>query len=160
MEKELLNQRKQIILDIINDDNYIPMKIKELAIVLNVPKENREDLEEVLKELLAEGRISVSKKGKYGKPSGNILVGTYEGNAKGFGFVTVEGETEDIFIPESASNGALNEDLVQVVLRSGKGGKRREGEIIKILEHGVTELVGTYQKSQNFGFVVPDNKKI
>ena len=160
MEKELLNQRKQIILDIINDDNYIPMKIKELAIVLNVPKENREDLEEVLKELLAEGRISVSKKGKYGKPSGNILVGTYEGNAKGFGFVTVEGETEDIFIPESASNGALNEDLVQVVLRSGKGGKRREGEIIKILEHGVTELVGTYQKSQNFGFVVPDNNKI
>ncbi len=100
------------------------------------------------------------KKGKYGKPSGNILVGTYEGNAKGFGFVTVEGETEDIFIPESASNGALNEDLVQVVLRSGKGGKRREGEIIKILEHGVTELVGTYQKSQNFGFVVPDNNKI
>ena len=160
MEKELLNQRKQIILDIINDDNYITMKIKELAIVLNVPKENREDLEEVLKELLAEGRISVSKKGKYGKPSGNILVGTYEGNAKGFGFVTVEGETEDIFIPESASNGALNEDLVQVVLRSGKGGKRREGEIIKILEHGVTELVGTYQKSQNFGFVVPDNNKI
>lgn len=160
MEKELLNQRKQIILDIINDDNYIPMKIKELAIVLNVPKENREDLEEVLKELLAEGRISVSKKGKYGKPSGNILVGTYEGNAKGFGFVTVEGQTEDIFIPESASNGALNEDLVQVVLRSGKGGKRREGEIIKILEHGVTELVGTYQKNQNFGFVVPDNNKI
>lgn len=160
MEKELLNQRKQIILDIINDDNYIPMKIKELAIVLNVPKENREDLEEVLKELLAEGRISVSKKGKYGKPSGNILVGTYEGNAKGFGFVTVEGETEDIFIPESASNGALNEDLVQVVLRSGKGGKRREGEIIKILEHAVTELVGTYQKNQNFGFVVPDNNKI
>ena len=160
MEKELLNQRKQIISDIINDDNYIPMKIKELAIVLNVPKENREDLEEVLKELLAEGRISVSKKGKYGKPSGNILVGTYEGNAKGFGFVTVEGETEDIFIPESASNGALNEDLVQVVLRSGKGGKRREGEIIKILEHAVTELVGTYQKNQNFGFVVPDNNKI
>ncbi len=74
--------------------------------------------------------------------------------------MTVEGETEDIFIPESASNGALNEDLVQVVLRSGKGGKRREGEIIKILEHGVTELVGTYQKSQNFGFVVPDNNKI
>ncbi len=160
MDKELLNQRKQIILDIINDDNYIPMKIKELAIILNISKENREELEEVLKELLAEGRISVSKKGKYGKPSGNILVGSYEGNAKGFGFVTIEGEAEDIFIPESASNGALNGDLVQVVLRSGKGGKRREGEIIKVLEHGVAELVGTYQKNQNFGFVIPDNNKI
>ena len=79
-------------------------------------------MEEVLKELLAEGRISVSKKGKYGKPSGNILVGTYEGNAKGFGFVTVEGETEDIFIPESASNGALNEGIASRQRRKTPGG--------------------------------------
>lgn len=160
MEKEELKKRKQIILDIIQDDNYIPMKFKELAILLNITKDNREVLDEVLKELLAEGKISVSKKGKYGKPSENILVGKYEGNAKGFGFVTVEGETEDIFIPESAANGALNADIVQVVLRSGKGGRRREGEVVKILEHAVTELVGTFQKNQNFGFVVPDSNKI
>lgn len=159
MEKKLLEERKQIILDIINSPEYIPMKVKEIAILLNVPKENRHELQEVLDELLAEGKISVSKKGKYGKPSGNILIGTYEGNARGFGFVVIDGETEDIFIPENATNCAMHGDKVQVVLRSSRSGRRREGEIIKILEHNVTELVGIYQKSKNFGFVKPDNNK-
>lgn len=160
MDKELMKERKKIILDIINAESYIPMKLKELAIILNVPKENRGELEEVLKALLAEGKIGVSKKGKYGKPSENILVGTYEGNAKGFGFVSVEGEEEDIFISESNANGALNGDTVQVVLRSSRSGRRREGEIIKVIEHAVTEVVGLFQQSKNFGFVIPDNSKI
>lgn len=160
MDKELMKDRKQIILDIINAESYIPMKLKELAIILNIPKENRGELEEVLRALLAEGKIGVSKKGKYGKPSENILVGIYEGNAKGFGFVSVEGEEEDIFISESNANGALNGDTVQVVLRSSKSGRRREGEIIKIIEHAVTEVVGLFQQSKTFGFVIPDNSKI
>ena len=160
MEKELMKERKKKILDIINQETYIPMKLKELAIILNVSKENRDELEEVLNVLLAEGKIGVSKKGKYGKPSENILVGKYEGNAKGFGFVSIEGEEEDIFISESNANGALNGDTVQVVLRSSKSGKRREGEIIKVVEHAVTEVVGLFQQSKNFGFVIPDNTKI
>lgn len=160
MEKELMNERKKKILDIINEDNYIPMKLKELAIIFNIPKEKRAELEEVLNVLLAEGKIGVSKKGKYTKPSENILVGMYEGNAKGFGFVSIEGEEEDIFISESSANGALNGDMVQVVLRSSKSGKRREGEIIKVIEHAVKEVVGLFQQSKNFGFVIPDNSKI
>lgn len=160
MEKESMNERKKIILDIINADNYIPMKLKELAIILNIPKDNRAELEEVLNVLLAEGKIGVSKKGKYTKPSENILVGMYEGNAKGFGFVSIEGEEEDIFISESSANGAMNGDVVQVVLRCSKSGKRREGEIIKVIEHAVKEVVGLFQQSKNFGFVIPDNSKI
>lgn len=160
MEKELLEERKKIILDIISSEEYVPMKAKELAIILNITKENRNELEEVLNSLLAEGKVSVSKKGKYGKPSGNILIGKYEGNARGFGFVTVEGQDEDIFIPENGSNGALHGDVVQVVLRSSKAGKRKEGEIIKVLEHEVSEIVGLFQKSKNFGFVIPDNPRI
>lgn len=160
MDKELMDERKKIILDIINADSYIPMKLKELAIILNVSRENRDELEEVLQALLAEGKIGVSKKGKYGKPSENILVGKYEGNSRGFGFVSTEGEDEDIFISESHANGALNGDTVQVVLRSSKSGKRREGEIIKVIEHAITEVVGLFQQSKNFGFVIPDNSKI
>ena len=160
MEKELLEERKQIIMDIIHSDSYVPMKLKELAIVLNVPKADREELKEVLDALLADGKIGISKKGKYGKPSSNILVGKYEGTAKGFGFVIVDGEEEDIFISESNAGGALNGDKVQVALRSSRTGKRREGEIINILEHAVTEVVGLFQKNKNFGFVIPDNAKI
>lgn len=160
MEKHLMEDRKKILMDIIESPEYVPMKIKELAIILNIPKEDRHELEEVLTELLSEGKISVSKRGKYGKSSGNILTGTFEGNAKGFGFVVIEGENEDIFIPENAANCAMHGDRVQVVLRSSKSGRRREGEIIKVIEHNVKEVVGIYQKSKNFGFVVPDNTKL
>lgn len=160
MTRELLEERKKIIMDIIGSQEYVPMKIKEIAILLNVPKEDRSDLEEVLNELLSEGRISVSKKGKYGKPSGNVLIGEFEGTGKGFGFVIIEGESEDIFIPGNATNSAMHGDKVQVVLRSSKSGRRREGEVIKVLEHNTKEIVGIYQKSKNFGFVVPDNPKL
>ena len=160
MDKPLMEERKQIILDVIHSDLYIPMKLKELAIILNVPKDERDELKEVLDELILEGKIGISKKGKYGMPSENILVGKYEGTPKGFGFVVVDGEEEDIFISESNSHGALNGDRVQVALRSSKTGKRREGEIINIIEHAIAEVVGLYQKNKNFGFVIPDNAKI
>ena len=160
MDEKLLNERKKTLTDIIKSDEYVPMKIKELAILLNVPKENRAELKEVLDALLAEGTISVSKKGKYGKATGNILVGTYEGNSRGFGFVTVEGEAEDIFIAANFSGGALNGDLVQVIIRTGRDGRRREGEVVKVLTHSNEDVVGTFQKGKGFGFVVPDNVKI
>lgn len=159
MEKELLEERKKVIYELICDELYIPMKMKEIASLLQVPKEDREDLKMVLDELLADGKIEVSKKGKFSKASGEFLIGTYTGHQKGFGFVTVEGMEEDIFISENASNGALHKDIVQVVLTEEKGGKRKEGAIVKVLSHGMTELVGTFQKSKNFGFVVTDNTR-
>lgn len=161
MEKELLEERKKILLDIINSDNYTPMKAKELAILLNVPRENREELVYVLNTLVAEGKIGVSKKGKYDKLSNHIMVGSFTGNERGFGFVTVDGEAEDIFIPESKTHGAMHKDTVQIALRPSKhnDGRRREGEVIKIIAHDSSEIIGLYQKSKNFGFVIADNHR-
>lgn len=159
MKEELLKERKQSIYDLLCDELYVPMKIKEIAILLNIPKEERADLKFVLDELIADGKVEVSKKGKYTKCEGNQLIGTFEGNAKGFGFVVIEGEKDDIFIPESATNGAMHKDQVQVVITPGKAGKRKEGAIVKVLTHSQNEVVGTFQKSKNFGFVVPDNQK-
>lgn len=161
MEKELLEKRKQAVYELMCNDMYVPMKIKELAIIMNVPREDRPDLEEVLNALMAEGKIELSKRGKYSKAEGKFIVGTFTGNIRGFGFVTVEGETEDIFIPETQVNGALHGDTVQVVLSTGKvaEGKRKEGTVVKILARGTVQVVGTFQKSKNFGFVVPDNAK-
>lgn len=113
-------------MDIIHDEHYAPMKAKELAILLNVPKENREELVYVLNTLVAEGKIGVSKKGKYDKLSNKVMVGVFTGNARGFGFVTVEGEEEDIFIPESRTHGALHGDTVQIALRPARDGGGKE----------------------------------
>ena len=78
---------------------------------------------------------------------------------KGFGFVEIEGQEEDIFIPEESSGGAFEGDTVQVAVTPGRTGRRREGKIVRVLERGIAELIGTYQQSKNYGFVVPDNLK-
>lgn len=162
MERELMKNRKKMICELMGSDFYVPMKLKELAIFLDVPKEEREELEQVLSELMAEGRIEISKRGKYSKSEGRSLCGTFIGNVRGFGFVDIEGEEEDIFIPESQANGAMDGDTVQVALAAQRSadGRRREGVVVKILQRGITRVVGTFQKSKNFGFVVPDNVKV
>lgn len=162
MNPKLLEERKQKIYDLMCHELYVPMKEKELAIFLQVKKEQRDDLKEVLNELLDEGKITISKRGKYAKvdEKKGLIVGTFQSHPKGFGFVSVEDETEDIFISESEVNGALHMDVVEVKLLPGKSGKRKEGKIVKILEHGTNRVVGTYEPSKNYGFVVPDNQKI
>ncbi len=162
MEKKLLESRKKMIYELMSSELYVPMKIKELAILLNVTREEREELEEVLKELLAEGKIELSKRGKYSKTESKFLSGIFSGSARGFGFVTIEGEPEDIYIPEFQINGALHGDLVQIALLTEKpfSGKHKEGTVVKILQRSITRIVGTFQKSKNFGFVIPDNVKL
>ena len=159
-EAELLEQRKAMLVSLMNEEAYVPMKLKELAILLNVPKEQREELKQVLNLLLAEGKISVSKKGKFGKAEAFALVGVFSGNARGFGFVAIEGQEEDVFIPADRTGGALHGDRVQIVIDSERRGGRPEGTVVRILEHANETLVGTYQKGKGYGFVVPDNQKI
>ncbi len=168
MEKDRKEKRKKVICDLLKDELYVPMKEKELAIFLQVAPSEREALKEVLNELLAENKIEISKRGKYtlaekkkaARKEKDILTGTFVSNSRGFGFVEIEGMTEDIFIPEEYINNAFHQDLVQVELLGRPKGKRQEGKILQILEHSVKTLVGTYQMSKNYGFVLPDNGKI
>lgn len=159
-EAELLEQRKAMLVSLMNEEAYVPMKLKELAILLNVSKEQREELKQVLNLLLAEGKISVSKKGKFGKAEAFALVGVFSGNARGFGFVAIEGQEEDVFIPADRTGGALHGDRVQIVIDSEGRGGRPEGTVVRILEHANETLVGTYEKGKGYGFVIPDNQRI
>ena len=159
MEKEILQERKSTIYQFICDELYVPMKAKEMASVLNVPKHLRMELQEVLDALILEGKIEITAKGKYVKSEGTNLVGVFNAHPRGFGFVTIEGEEEDIFIPESQVHGAFHMDTVQVAIVSENSGKRREGTITKILARGTAQIVCTYEKSKTFGFAVPDNPK-
>lgn len=159
MEKSLLEKRKQVLENLMNDKQYVPMKIKELAIILQVPRENREELLEVLEELIRDGKVEQTKRGKYKIAEMPVFTGKFVGNARGFGFVELEEEKEDIFISEANAGAAVHGDTVQISLLPAKTGKRREGVVIKVLDHAITEIVGTYQQSRNFGFVIPDNLK-
>lgn len=90
------------------------------------------------------------------------LTGIFQANQKGFGFVTLDDERyqQDIFIDSDNTLGAWDGDRVQVELYAGTGQGRREGIVRKILKRSVTEVVGTFEKSKNYGFVVPDSRKL
>ncbi len=160
MTEELLKHRKEMLVQLVHDKTYVPMKLKELAMLLSVPKEQRDELKEVLDILIAEGKIGISKKGKYGKAEEFALVGTFSGHAKGFGFVTIEGREQDVFIPADKTKGAMDGDKVQIVIEGESRGKRAEGAVLRILEHANKTVIGFYQKNKNFGFVLPDNQKL
>lgn len=161
-KKEQFERRKKVLYDMICDKQYIPMKIKEIAILLNVPKDSREELRKVLDALVLDGKIELTAKGKYRKASAKFLEGTFIAHPRGFGFVEGDGRESDIFIPEEATADAMHRDTVQVAILQSKEGKRQEGKIVKILEHGIRELIGTYQcrPSAHYGFLLPDNKRI
>ncbi|MCD8082816.1 MAG: ribonuclease R [Clostridiales bacterium] len=156
----LLKDRKERLLAVISDPAYRPMKRKELSVLLSVPQEKRDEFQEVLDALVAEGRISLSKRGKYGKPESLVYTGTFIGNEKGFGFVTVDGMEGNVHIAAEHTKGAMHGDQVEIVVQSGSHGKRTEGRVTKVLVRANPTLVGYYQKHKNFGFVVPDHPRI
>ena len=160
-------ERKQIIVDLMKNEFYVPMKEKELAIMLQVVPEERANLKKALEELLEEDKIQISKRGKYSifdpktaNANSERIIGTFISNQRGFGFVEVDGRQEDLFIPEDKVNGAYHLDTVEVVLLKKPAGKRQEAEVIRVIERGTNTIVGTFQKSRNFGFVIPDNQKL
>lgn len=157
-EKE--RQRKKLICELVAEDMYVPMKEKELAAFMQVPREEKEEFRRILQALVAEGRLQVSAQGKYGKPDDNRLVGIYTGTARGFGFVEVEGRDDDLYIPEDKRGGAFHQDRVQVMLLPGRQGKRQEACVVQVLERGLKQVVGTWEQCENFGFVIPDNSRL
>ena len=223
MKKKDIERRKKFILELLGDPIYKPMRLREIATLLRLSKEEKRDLYDVLDELCYEGKVSVDNKGRYEKVKGkwkkkkddryyddrkeeyadhgkkkkdklkdknkdktkeksrgrnrdkdfrdadnykeDYLEGTqaegiFIGHSKGFGFVEIEGQDEDIFIPESDTGTAMHQDKVRVIIRDGqKEGKRKEGVVVKVLERGMPEIVGTYQLNRDFGFVISDNPK-
>ncbi len=156
---QTFEKRKKVIYDFIRDDHYIPMKIKEIAILLQIPGEQRGELREVLDALVEEGKISLSKRGKYSCGSAQRLSGIFQAHVRGFGFVTPADGGEDVFIPEENTGNAFQGDEVEYIIVKSGGGRRKEGKIVRIVAHTVTKVVGLYEKSRNFGFVRPDNQR-
>ena len=99
---------------------------------------------------MTEGRIVCSKRGKFSKSEEKKITGTFQAHPKGFGFVSVEGEKEDIFIPESETNGAMHMDTVEISVSPAVTGHRREGKVLHVLERGMKQVVCTYQLNKTF----------
>ena len=180
-KNQQIKKRKKIVYEIMCCKEYQPMRAKELAVLLQIPAGKREELHKILDMLLEEGKISINKRGRYeavrnsgikreretekkqvksDRKKGQYYTGTFISHPRGFGFLEIPEAEEDIFIPEESIGTALHGDTVQIVVKKdGKDGKRCEGEVVKVLERGTREVVGTYQKYDGFGFVVTDNQR-
>ena len=160
MENNRFQERKDLILSLMNEKEYVPMKIKELAILLDVPKEDRDELKAVLDARMAEGKISVSKKGKYAKAEIFAQTGIFHAHPRGFGFVTIEGREGDVFVAPDNTKDAMDGDTVQVVVEEETRNHKAEAVVVKVLTRANETVIGMFEKSKHFGFVVPDNPRI
>ena len=156
-------ERKEKILSFISNKDYHPLKMKEIAMLLSVPTEDRDQLAEILDELEREGSIVQTKKGKYVLPHQvNFYFGEIKSNERGFAFfIPVDKEMEDVFIPPNMLYGALNGDKVYIsIYKEGNDERRAEGRVEKILERKNQNIVGLFNVYKDFAFVTPDNKRI
>lgn len=154
--------RKNII-KFMEEKLYKPMLKEELAIQFGLEGKEMITFYEVLEDMEKEGIIIKTRNDRYGlMDKMNLVVGKLEGNVKGFGFLVPEDKTkEDIFIPAEEMNGALHGDKVVVrIVSKGEIGRKEEGEVIRILNRANEIIVGTFESSKNFGFVIPDDSRI
>ena len=153
-----MKEKEQKILELMKDEDYVPMKAKEIAMIMRVPKNEYNQLLEILGKLELEMKIQKNRKNRYRIVEKEYKEGIYKKNQKGFGFVKIEDE-EEIYIGKGNSLNALNGDrvLVEIIEEKNKV-KSAEGKIVRILKHEKDTVVGIFQNNKNFGFVIPDDK--
>ena len=159
---EKKQERKDKIISLVRDENFPPLKRGEMRSVMNVSPEEKNEFDSLIDELISEGKLVETKKGKImDSEKLGLFAGEFLGNQKGFGFVRLENsDGNDVFIPAGAVNGAMHKDKVLIrITAPSERGKRAEGEVIKILEKAKGNIVGTFELLKGFGFVVCDDRK-
>lgn len=152
-------EKQELILNFMKDENYTPMKAKEMAMILGVPKKEYNQFLDIIRYLEENYKIVKNRKNRYRLIGKNFVEGIYRKNQRGFGFVKIDDREDEIYIAKEDSLNALNGDrvLIEITEEQNKV-KRAEGKIKKIIKHEKETVVGTFQESRNFGFVVPDDK--
>ena len=154
-----MEEQEQKILELLKDEEYPPMKAKQIAMVMRVPKNEYNEFLNILGNLEMKMKIQKNRKNQYRIAEKVYYDGIYRKNAKGFGFVKIENEEDEIYIAKTNSSNALNGDevLIEIIEEKNKV-KKAEGKIVRILKHEKDTVVGIFQNNKNFGFVVPDDK--
>lgn len=148
--------RKNKILGLLNEPSYTPMKEKELAVMMQVSPADRPLFKQCLEELLQDGMICMSRRGRYHVPDVQALKGTFFATGHGYGFVSVEGIDGDFYISEKNTGTALHGDtvLIEPLDMHRRRGKSREAVVAAVTERATYTVVGTYDAREHYGFVI------
>ena len=154
-----MEEKEQKILDFMKDEDYVPMKAKEIAMIMRVPKNEYNEFLEIIGKLELELKIQKNRKNRYRISEKTYYEGYYRKNQKGFGFVKISEQDEEVYISKENSLKALNGDrvLIEIIEEKNKV-KKAEGKIVRILKHEKDTVVGIFQNNKTFGFVIPDDK--
>ncbi len=154
---------KEKIVEFMEKQAYKPMLREDLAEAFEIETIDHRDFFKLLDQMEKEGLIIKTHKDRYGIPEKmNLSVGKLQCHQRGFGFLIPENkELKDVFVSAQDMNGALHGDkvIVRLITKSSEG-RRQEGEVIRILERVNKTIVGVYENSKNFGFVVPSDTRI
>lgn len=160
---------KQTLVSFMKETAYSPMDLEELCAVFDIQPNEYKAFKKTLRTMEAEGLIVKTKRDRYkvaGKEEINnydgLVIGTLEVHQRGFGFLIPDEEGQkDVFIPSNAMRDAMNGDKVAVkVTREDTDTKKREGQIVDVFERNVTKVIGVYEDSRNFGFVISEDTRI
>ncbi len=149
------------IIDYLRDTAGRPLKAKELAQGLGIDSHDYPEFKEQLKRLEDEGLLYRVRRQRYAAPEKiNLVVGRLQTIRSGAGFVVPEDGADDLFVPWQAMGSAVHGDRVVARVEKRRRGQRREGRVIKVLERARESIVGVYHPARNFGFVVPEDRKL
>ncbi len=161
-EQAFRDEMHEKILDAMAMKDYRPMRFKDLKSLFDIRSDEEDMFLRLLNDMEDEVSIVKTKNNRYMLPPENVLVGTYMSTRRGFGFVRVEGYKDDFFISERDSLNAFHDDkvLIQITKRARYADMKSEARVVRILNRGITGLIGVYQSCDGYGFVIPNNKKI
>ncbi|MEG1914671.1 MAG: ribonuclease R [Acidaminococcaceae bacterium] len=154
---------KGAILEFMRGKSYAPLNAEALITEIPITGPLLNEFWKSLVELENNGEIIKTRFSTFGLPEKmGLIVGRFQLTSKGFGFVIPDnkGERPDVFVPPRALGGAMNNDRVMARVETQIAGKKPEGEIIRIVTHANNKVVGTFEQNGEFGFVVPDDKRI
>lgn len=160
---------KQTLVSFMKEPAYSPMTIEDLVAIFDIKPNEYNAFKKTLRVMEREGLIVRTKKDRFiiadnnnGESKENLVVGTLQAHAKGFGFLIPDEEGQkDVFIPSNCMKGAINGDKISVrVTREDTNTRKREGEVVEIIERNTTNVVGIYEDSKNFGFVISEDTRI
>lgn len=154
---------KQTILKFMQEDAYKPMDIQELVKIFNINPSEYKTFKKIIRAMVKEGILARDSKEKIGLATKmGMVAGKLQLHQKGYGFVLPDEEgRKDVFIPKNHMGTAMNGDKVLArVLKEDQDGRKCEGEIVQITERALNVIIGKYEDSRSFGFVIPDDKRM
>lgn len=158
--KEVLTK---LIIDVFEKNGNQLMNYKQVAAKLNITDaESKAAIADILNDASKEGFFQQPERGKFKLRQLNVYItGTVDMTADGSAYIVPDDELEnDIFVAPRKLRQALHGDYVKVHVYERKKGKKREGEVVEILQRAKTDFTGTIEISKNYAFFLPDDRKM